>query len=193
MPLTFNPNLWPDGGWHFIDANGVKHTGNSFSILVKTVTTYRMRAGQPAGDPPQEITVQLCGRNSGFCKDSHPAHIPTTDPMADSLLLKVQKFISWLVNEKRLGHVQLIDRNVALARANICARCPRQRDIPTTCGSCKTNIVNGRRAVLGGKDPVHAGIQICSALEEDVALVVHLAVPQRHDANLPAECWRRNC
>jgi hypothetical protein len=40
---------------------------------------------------------------------------------------------------------------------------------------------------------VHAGIQVCAALEEDAATMVHLAVPQRHDDSLPPECWRRNC
>ncbi len=191
MPLSFNPNLWPDGGWHFKDADGVKHIGSSFPALVKTVTTYRERRGQDVGDPTQEITVQLCGRNRGFCKDTYPAPIP--EPMSGTLLLKVLNFLQWLIQEKRLGHVRLIDRNVALARAHICARCPRQREIPTTCGSCKTGIMNSRRAILDGQEPVHAGIQVCAALEEDAATMVHLAVPQRHDDSLPPECWRRNC
>ncbi|SRR6266498_1355332 len=189
--LSLNPNLWPDGGWFFKDADGVKHTANSFANLIKTVTQYRERRGVPVGDPTQEILVQLCGRNRGFCKDSHPAPIPESP--SPTLMLKILNFLQWLIQEKRLGHVRLIDRNVALARAHICARCPRQRALPTTCGSCKEGISNTRRALLDGQEPVHAGIQVCSVLEEDVATVVHVAVPQRHDEGLPAECWRRNC
>jgi hypothetical protein len=108
-------------------------------------------------------------------------------------MLKVLNFLQWLIQEKRLGHLRLIDRNVALARAHICAQCPRQQALPTTCGSCKESVSNTRRAILDGQEPVHAGIQVCSVLEEDAATVVHVAVPQRHDEGLPAACWRRNC
>lgn len=189
--LSFNPNLWPDGGWFFKDADGVKHTANSFDNLVKVLIEYRQRRAQPVGDVTQEIIVQLCGRNRGFCKDSHPGPIPESPN--GNMMAKILNFMGWLIQEKRLGHLRLIDRNVALARANICARCPRQRSLPTSCGSCKASVATSRRAILDGQEPVHAGIQVCAALEEDVATVVHIAVPQRQDASLPAECWRRNC
>jgi hypothetical protein len=189
--LSFNPNLYPDGGWWFKDAEGTKHKANSFQNLVKLVVEYRNRRAQPAGDVTQEIVVQLCGRNGGFCKNSHLAPIPESPN--SNMLAKIMNFMGWLIQEKRLGHVRLIDRNVAMARANICAKCPRQRSLPTTCGSCKASVATSRRAILDGQDPVHAGIQVCSALQEDVATTVHLAVPQRHDETLPAECWRRNC
>lgn len=189
--LSFNPNLFPSGGWFFKDAEGTKHTANSFKNLVKVVIEYRHRRGHDPGDVALEITVQLCGRNRGFCKDGHLAPIP--DSPNSSMMAKITNFVAWLLHEKRLKHVTLIDRNVALARANICAKCPRQRSLPTTCGSCKASIATSRRAILDGQDPVHSGIAVCSALEEDVATTVHLAVPQRHDASLPAACWRRNC
>jgi hypothetical protein len=190
--LSFNPNLYPDGGWWFKDAEGTKHKANSFDNLVKTVIEYRQRRAQDVGNPTQEITVQLCGRHRGFCKDTHPPG-PMPETPNGNLMAKILNFMGWLIQEKRLGHIRLIDRNVALARANICAQCPRQRALPTTCGSCKSSVATSRRGILDGNDPVHQGIAVCSALEEDVCTVVHLAVPQRHDETLPAACWRRNC
>jgi hypothetical protein len=110
-----------------------------------------------------------------------------------NLMARILNFMGWLIQEKRLGHIRLIDRNVALARAHICAQCPRQRSLPTSCGSCKASVATSRRGILDGQDPVHQGISVCGALQEDVCTVVHLAVPQRHDESLPAACWRRNC
>lgn len=190
--LSFNPNLWPDGGWFFKDADGVKHKGSSFNALVKTVIEYRQRRGQNVGDATQEIVVQLCARNRGFCKDTHPPG-PIPETPSSNLMAKILNFMGWLIQEKRLGHIRLIDRNVAMARANICAKCPRQRALPTSCGGCKASVHTSRKAILDGQEPVHAGIAVCAALDEDVATVVHIAVPQRHDESLPAECWRRNC
>lgn len=189
--LSLNPNLFPSGGWYFKDADGVKHKSNSFANLIKTVTQYRERRGQAMGNPTQEIMVQTCGRNPGFCRDGHT--VPVPEAPSSNMMAKILNFLTWLIQEKRLGHLRLIDRDVALARAHICAQCPRQRSLPTTCGSCKAGVANSRRAILDGQEPVHAGIQVCSVLEEDVATVVHIAVPQRHDVTLPAECWRRNC
>lgn len=189
--LSLNPNLWPDGGWWFRDADGVKHTANSFANLNKTVIEYRQRRGIPVGDATQEIMVQICGRNRGFCKDANFAPIPNTPNT--NLMAKILNFMGWLLQEKRLGHIGLIDRNVALARAHICAQCPRQIGLPTSCGGCAASVATSRRAILDGQEPVHQGIAVCSALQEDVCTVVHLAVPQRHDESLPPECWRRNC
>lgn len=192
MPLTLNPNLWPDGGWWFKDAEGTKHKASSLSKLIETVIKYRQRRAQDIGNPSLEVLTQICGRNRGFCKDtSGPNPIPESPD--GNLMAKILNFMGWLIQEKRLGHIRLIDRNVALARANICARCPRQRGLPTSCGSCKASVATSRRGILDGQDPVHAGISVCGALQEDVCTVVHLAVPQRQDESLPAECWRRNC
>jgi hypothetical protein len=190
--LTMNENLYPDGGWWYRDAEGTKHKASSFRLLVKLIIEYRQRRAQDVGNPTLEVMTQLCGRNRGFCRDTNgPGPIPESPN--GNLMSKVLNFMSWLKQEKRLGHVRLIDRNVALARAHICARCPRQRGLPTTCGSCAASVATSRKGILDGQDPVHAGIAVCSALEEDVCTAVHLAVPQRQDASLPAECWRRNC
>lgn len=190
MALSFNPNLWPDGGWFFKDADGVKHVASSFPALINTVTEYRKRRSQPPGDVEQEITVQLCGRNRGFCKDTNPGPIP--EMPSPTLHQKVLDYLTTMTQEKRLKRLKRVSDDVARQRAEVCARCPRQRAHPSTCGGCLQSIANSRKALLDGQDPVHAGIQTCSVLQEDAATMVHFDVGRRNDPGLPPQCWRRD-
>lgn len=195
MSLRFNENMYPDGGWYFRDAQGVNHIGNGFRSLVKVVTEYRTRNKFELGDPEVEITVQLCGRNPGYCRDDQPgAPRPGAQrgprSTKGTLTQKVIFWMTWMTQQKRLKRLKKVSRAEAKRRANICARCPKQQAFPLSCGSCKANMKNLERALLG-EDPVHSSIETCSVLQEQTSASVFFELPHSDNPDLPANCWRQ--
>jgi hypothetical protein len=194
MSQKFNENLYPDGGWYFRDAEGVKHTGSSFRSLVKTVADYRTRNKFEPGEPEVEITVQLCGRNPGYCRDDQPRVPKATEQKPRStvgtLAQKVISWMTWMTQQRRLKKLQKVSRVEAKRRANICSRCPKQAAFPLSCGACKASVKALERALLG-EDPVHDSIETCSVLREQTSTSVFFEFPPSTNPDLPANCWRR--
>lgn len=67
----FNNALFPPGGWQFIDAEGVTHTGKSKAQLISRVVNYRVINRLPVGDPAVEVNAQLCKNFPGYCKSAY--------------------------------------------------------------------------------------------------------------------------
>lgn len=190
MPLVFNPNLYPSGGWFFRDASGVKHTANGFNALVTAVVQYRQRNGFPLGDPTAEVTAQLCSRTPGYCKDSNQVAPPPGGRVPAHLGQKLLDRLSALVREKRFGRIKKVSDDEAQRRANICAQCPRQTGLPLTCGACITDVEKMRRGILD-REPIHQGIQVCRVWQDDLQTAVHLETGGSNHSDLPDFCWRK--
>jgi len=190
MALVFNPNLYPPGGWFFVDSNGVKHVASGYTALVNAVTQYRQRNHFPLGDPASEVTVQLCSRAQGFCKDSNQTAPPARQKQPAHLAQKILDRLGALVREKRFNRIKLVPKSEAQRRAEICARCPKQVGIPLTCGACIADVEKMRRGILG-EDPVHQGIQACVIWQDDLQTAVHLETGGSDHSELPDFCWRK--
>lgn len=194
MPLTFNPNLYPSDGWYFRDANGTRHPANGsasgLNALVNMVANYRKVNSMPPGDPHTEVTVQICSRQPGFCRDSNQVAAP--GPLIKSGLgQKVLAWIQRMVREKREGKLRRIADRDALKRGEICARCPKQMGLPLTCGRCLDDIAKLRQALLDGKDPVHQGLGACSIFDDDLQTVIHFETGTAPNSDIPPQCWRK--
>lgn len=197
MARIYNENLWPDGGWFFIDASGVRHSGTSFRALVNVVAEYRARAGFEPGDPTVEVTEQVCSRQPEFCHAGVPRQVPlqVTSPIPrnyiSTLAQKVSSWISTKFADKRMGKVQRVGAAEARRRESICARCPKQHAFPSSCGPCLDNVNRLAGEVIPG-EPLNHGIKCCSALAEWTPVSVWLDEPQVADDGLPAECWKKS-
>lgn len=192
--ITINPNLYPSDGWWFRDANGTRHPVNGsasgLNALINSVADYRKRNGMPMGDPHTEVTVQICSRQPGLCRDSQQVSPPGPFIKAD-LGKKVLNWIQRMVGDKRAGNLRKISDQEALKRGEICARCPKQVGLPLTCGRCLDDIAKLRRALLDGKDPVHQGLGACSIFDDDLQTVIHFETGKAPNTDIPDYCWRK--
>ncbi len=186
MGLEFNPNLYPPDGYVFTEPDGTKHRGDSWRSLKEKIVRYRAANNFPPGDPEAEITTQLCSRVPSFCRNSspQPARIgPTFNQIVIGWLTR-------LLSVRRAGQLPRVQDAEAVRRATICSRCPAQRSLNMTCGSCMTDINKLRRAVLDGAESLHKNLQPCAILGEDCSTSVHVEQPPV-EGQLPSHCWRR--
>lgn len=189
MALSINPNIFPKDGWVFRDANGTPHRSTSLRLLIATVTDYRKRNGFPVGSPEHEIVSQICSNNSGICKDASAP--PPSVAIGGSLGAKILDWMEHMIADKRAGRLRRVSNEQAMRRAQICARCPRQSQHPTTCSGCLANLAKTRVALLDGRVPIHQGISACSIYRVDVQTQVHFEIGPEVFGGTPAECWHR--
>lgn len=188
---TFNPNLYPDGGYVFTDRDGTRIRGESWKDLESRVRGYRAVNGFEAGDPWAEIQNQICANQGGLCREEGPPPAPPT-AAAHSMTFN-QRVIQWvaeIVQKKRVNALPRVDDRTAAARARICAKCPKQKGLNRVCQSCILSISQAEKAVLGGKS-LHRNLSPCSVLGQDCAIAVHVEQPRSNNPELPANCWRR--
>ena len=192
----FNRHLHPEGGRYFIDEDGVCHKATSWPELVVKVVNYRKRAGKPPGDPRAEIEAQVCARQPTYCQDNPPAPPPTRRDTrgaagTGNLTARVQKWLAGMLSLKRSGAIHKVSMDEARRRAEICARCPAQKDFSGVCGSCKAMRKQSGQILLGTDKRINSALRGCSILGEDTSISVQLAVSPVGETGLPAECWRK--
>jgi len=182
MSLEFNPNIFPPDGYVFTEPDGTRHRGDSWRDLKERIVRYRKANNFSPGDPEAEITSQLCARAPSFCRNSNPQPV-RIGPSFNAIV------IGWLTRVLGLK-LPRVDDAEASRRAAICARCPAQRSLNMTCGSCITDINKLRRAVLDGADSLHKNLHPCSITGEDCSVAVHIEQPPI-SGQTPDYCWRR--
>lgn len=187
--MTFNPNLYPDGGYIFTDADGVKHRGDSWKDLFRLIREYRARNGKPDGNVEAEVNTQHCAKTPGLC---HAPPGPPPAPLAAGINHRVLNWLSHiLTNRRQNGTPAHVSPAEAARRASICAVCPRQQALSSACEACLHSIRDARKVILAEQTPANHGLSPCSALGEDCFVSVHLKLKPEKDPALPANCWRR--
>jgi hypothetical protein len=188
--MTFNQNLYPDGGYLFTDRDGTVLRGDSWRDLEKRIRGYRAINNFSPGDPWTELQVQVCARQPSFCREEGPG--PVNGGHHSTTLN--QRVINWFIHViglKRVNRLPRVDDNEARRRADICARCPRQTSLNKACEACIASIVTSRKAILDGQASLHQNLQPCGALGEDPTIAVHIEQSPSDNPHLPAECWRK--
>lgn len=188
MSFRPNPNLYPEGGYIFVESDGTRFRGESWKDLIKRVTEYRARNGQEKGDPEAEIFTQYCTRMPNHCGMQAPRPVV---PHSMTFNQKVLQWFSSLLEWKRKNPLPRCTDGEAARRAAICARCPMQRSLVESCESCIRTIRHGRKTLLDGQASRHQNLQPCAALGEDCMVSVHIDQPKVPDSSVPAECWRK--
>lgn len=190
MSIRPNQNLYPDGGYIFIEGDGTRFRGESWRDLIAKVKSYRERNKKPPGNPEDEVFSQYCVRMPSHCKDMR--HVPVQSA-GHSLTLnqRVIQSIANLMEWKRRAPIARVPDSEAAERAAICASCPRQKTLVQSCQQCLTTVKHGRKVILDGAPSQHQGLLACEALGEDLPITVHIEQPPVAQDKVPAHCWRR--
>ncbi len=189
MSREINKNLYPTGGYFFIEKDGLKIKAGSWVAVEAAVRQYRANKGVPEGDVHAEVMAQACDRNPALCHESAPSGQKPVRPT--SLKTRAFQWLGNLCRTARSSGLKYVSDAEARRRAAICDRCPAQKRISQGCSTCEHSLQALRNCVLGGRKPVVDHLEGCDALGCDLSCAVHLDEPRLGDPNLPGECWRR--
>lgn len=207
MALEYNTSLYPPLGYTFKEVDGTKFRGTSWVDLEAKVRVYREQHGKPAGDVSGDILSQICKASPSYCRQTTPGPKKPSPrdvrpdgprPLAHpglvgsgNIMARVSKWLNRLLDLKRKGQLAFVPTPEARRRASICAACPRQVAVTSSCGGCQTTLKFVKNQILAGQAPVDKTILSCSALGEDAGVSIHLVQAASGDGSLPAPCWRR--
>jgi len=180
-------NVAPKDGYLFKESDGSSHRSTSWGNLIKKIIRYRVLATLPPGDPKGEITSQACARDPSICFNDDPVTAMQTKKAA--LKGVVLAWFSQLrAKRKSEGSLLFTDGGVMTARANICATCPMNTELPGGCSSCRKVVKEYRKDIIGdrGQD---GRIHACSHLGTDLPTATWLDEPPLD--NVPDHCWRK--
>jgi len=188
---TINPHVWPETGWEFVDSGGIVHTGSGFEDLVSNLRDFRLRIGQPAGQPTDEVTAQICAKNPGACRfDRGP--VKAKAAMVGKFASRV---VQWMMKTQRAfssTNHKLVDKEEANRRAGICVKCPRNTSWRSGCAGCDQSSVRVGLAIRGGQESKLSGrLMGCEILAEDTRTSVFLPLKAVANPDLPENCWRK--
>lgn len=195
-----NVNLFPSsGGRFFIETDGTKIQGASWSNVVKAVGSYRARNKLPAGNPEEDVRQQVCAREPGICREVAPPGAPPrppSQPVPASGEAQVRsRALGWLTSMRRhvgeTGHpLGKVSNSEAARRASICRGCPMNKLFARGCSTCADVIADLRKRLAPDKnfDPALGGCQVLGA---DLKLAVFLDEPPVSNGALPDRCWRK--
>lgn len=194
-------------GYIFVETDGTRFRGNSWEDLTQKVAEYRSQRGG-VGDVRGDVIRQNCKKQPAACRDDAPkAHKPSPrDRVPDAprpavppgisaggnVVAGVTNWIARLMNLKRKGQLSFVPVPEARRRASICAQCPKQQQVTGSCGGCMSALKASKAILLSGQGIVEKAISGCRALSEDTGVSIHLVQPASGQADLPANCWRRN-
>lgn len=182
---SINPNIFPKGGFYFIESDGTKIVGQTWTGVVARARNYRRRAGLPEGDVEQEVINQACIRNPELCRYDNGERQAQTN--RSSLKTRVLK---WLAALREKGPVDFVPETDARNRAAVCAACHLNTEIGGGCNSCKQALAESRKELLGRR-PRDARVQACAGTSEDAQVALWIEQPAINNPALPAHCWRK--
>lgn len=187
MSLRVNVNVYPPGGYFFVELDGTTiRASNNWSGVIARVAAYRKRNNLAPGNPNEEVHAQACARNPNAC---HEAQDPVTMKQIKIATLK-GRILAWAAALRARKPLPFVDEALMGARANVCAGCPSHSAVAGGCGSCKKAIKAVRDDILEGR-PVDGRMAGCAELGEDTGISTWLAEPTVPNGTLPPCCWRR--
>jgi hypothetical protein len=186
-----NVNLFPKDGYLYKEADGTTLAGNTWEGVIARVRSYRKRAGLPPGNPDEEVRAQACQRNPAICTNDDGQHAA-----AVKVATLKSRILQWFAKTKRENSRLPIEffkfEEEMKARADICASCPQNKEMPDGCSSCRAAVSELRSDIIGGRRVdgrlTHHG---CNVLGSDLATSVWINEPTVDNPELPPHCWRK--
>jgi hypothetical protein len=194
MSYRVNQSIVPPGGWECPAEPGspVMIKAQSYSNLLQEVLKYRIQSKMRYNNLQEEVDVYLSSIS------------PTTvvrqkGPLKKTPVNLADLIYNWLCDVfDRGGNRHYVARPNADARAEVCARCPRnnQRDHISSCGPCREASAAMVRVVRGNRETgLDAMLGGCVVFNYELSLAVHLDEdtlgPLSTDIRLPLNCWRK--
>jgi hypothetical protein len=187
-----NVNVYPSGsgGYVFRDSDGTVFRGKSWGGVARKVAQYRLNSGRVVGDVVTEVASQACARNPGICKEANQV-VPA--PRPSTLKGRVLTWLTTFVRIREARPLGFVDDATARTRANICAVCPRGKQLPGGCATCKQAIRELRLKVVGNQriTAMDQRLGACEELGVDLPTAVFLDEVRVTNEALPGNCWRK--
>ena len=183
-----NVNIYPKEGYFFVENDGTRIVGTSWSGVVARVKEYRRRNGLPSGTPDAEVHAQACKRNPNLCSNVDAATIVARQKV--SIKGRMLGHLNLLRKKRASEPLLFVDKEAAKRRATICAACPMNTPIKEGCGSCRAALAEVRRDILGPRS-IDGRLSGCLISGEDVAVQAHIETENISLPTAPAHCWRK--
>jgi len=186
--IRINVNLFPKDGYFFKEKDGAKIRADSWPAVMRKVEAYRRRANYPMGNVEQEVMQQACGRNPSHCSNENDALMNQRKVV--SLKGRVFQYMAFMrgLLPNRIPWVSAQD---AANRANVCAMCPHNTNLPEGCASCRAALRSMRNEILGPHRAKDSRLNGCNILGEDIQTSCHVDHDVVDNPSLPGHCWRK--
>lgn len=185
---TINPNIFPKGGFQFLESDGTRIIGKSWNGVVSRVVNYRKRAGLPPGNPEDEVVAQACQQNPVLCRQDNG--VREAQVKRSSLKVRVLLWLSVLRGKRDKEPLEFVPEGDSRNRTLVCVGCPKNIEIGDGCSSCKAALAESRKDLLGGRRS-DKRLNSCLVLGEDTHVSIWLESQSVIDGDLPGHCWRR--
>jgi hypothetical protein len=189
--MLWNGNLFPPGGFVFVDADAIEHTGGSITDLASKIAEYRVRRGQPPGNPASEVNDQLCAKFPSRCLKGEP---PSAEVLEQSRQnVAISSIGQWLretwqrVASKRQKYAP---EEVIEARVSACLGCKFRQAFKSDCPACQESLNTVSFQLRAGRDKLSKVLPSCGRFHTDLRVDVLLEQPPRPEA--PENCWKRS-
>jgi hypothetical protein len=185
---SINPNLFPSGGFFYLERDGVRISGDTWAGVIVRVKNYRTRQGFAPGNVESEVMAQACDRNPGLCTEENAAY--KHEVSRASLKNRVLLWFLQMRTRKAQESIGIVSDSEAKNRASVCASCPRNQSLPDGCSSCRAAVKESRNQLIGNRY-TDARIDSCDALGEELNTTIHLDLVRVENSALPGHCWRK--
>jgi hypothetical protein len=185
---SVNPNMYPKGGYYFIESDGARIFGDTWPGVIRRVAAYRRRAGHPEGNPNADVINQACQRDPTICVETNQAYAAK---LSESSLKS--RVLAWLSGIRARREKELLPFSVeqdSRNRAAVCAQCSKNTPLPGGCATCKAVVTELEKDLLGRRF-IDGRLNACIVLGEDLPVSVHLEQTTVDNAELPPNCWRK--
>lgn len=183
-----NVNIYPKEGYFFIEADGTRLVGTSWSGVIARVKDYRARNGMPTGSPENEVHNQACKRNAALCSTVDAATIVQRAKV--SMKGRMLGYLNMLRKKRAKEPILFVDKEAAKRRATICAACSFNTPLKEGCGSCRAALAEVRRDILGPRNQ-DGRLSGCLISGEDLPVATHIESENISLPTAPAHCWRK--
>lgn len=182
MSLRFKPDLkkQPPGGWHFI-IDGQTLRGSSPEDVAAQVRAYRIRNGQPLGEPLREL-IEFCARHWPHLV--HQGEPPPEVPVP-TLLSRLHQ---WLAAQSRLAATASPPVEEVAHREELCRQCPFNQPVPKLPADLAGDVE--MRSFLLRRGRRAAGVGACAfhSWDNRVACARPLRL-SKPESDPPPYCW----
>ena len=187
---TWNPHLYPPGGFVFKDADGIEHRGGNIEDLAYKIAEYRLRRDMPPGNPVAEATEQLCTRYPSRCRRtlaSSGAVLAKTK--ANALMSAVAVWLRETWRRVATRQVTWASTDVVKARVATCLACKYHQVASVDCPTCQDSLDRVSFQLRAGRDRDSGRLSMCNHYQRDARVDVLLEDPP--DPQAPEPCWKR--
>lgn len=188
------PGLYPSGGWCYRHEDGTLITARSRDELSIRVGEYFIRIGHETETLENRIDEFICKSRPVICRDdSWIKGAVRQNPEGALLASKMQAYLNTCVKTQRLttGGLPRVDPEVARQRAEICRKCPANRDWTKSCHVCEQGVkVAAKTLAEAGPKVDVSSLKACSHFGYHLGTAVRIAF-RTFDDTAPEQCWRR--